>query len=207
MAFDPPFPTPPIRGQTPIDDLSGLLDRGIRTQRDLNAAEAENIRRAVIKYLAAKPTRRAARFDLAWCRRLHAEMFGAVWSWAGVFRTAELNIGSPPHRIETEMQSLLDDLGAWKAYGMALSEQGVRLHHGAVRIHPFLNGNGRWSRTLANIWLRLHDGPLILWPEPQIGVESEIRGAYLDAVRRADAGDYQPLLGLHDRYQEPARFR
>src|SRR6266851_437586 len=23
-----------------------------------------------------------------------------------------------------------------------------------ARIHPFLNGNGRWSRMLANIWLK-----------------------------------------------------
>lgn len=197
MAFDPP-----IRGQTPIDDLSGLLDRSIRTQRELNTAEAENIRKAVLKYLGTKPTRRAARFDLAWTRQLHAEMFGDVWSWAGSFRATELNIGPPPHRIETDMQALLDDLFAWTSYDMPMPEQAVRLHHRAVSVHPFQNGNGRWSRTLANIWLRLHDTPLILWPEPEIGVESKIRGAYLDAVRNADAGDYGSLLDLHLRFAE-----
>lgn len=198
MAFDPP-----IRGQTPIEDLSGLRIRSIRTQQELNAAESENMRRAAMKYLAARPSRRAARFDLAWSRRLHAEMFGRVWSWAGAFRTTELNIGSPAYRIETEMQSLLDDLGAWSEHGMPVPEQAVRLHHGAVRIHPFLNGNGRWSRMLANVWLRLHDAPLVVWPEPQIGAESDFRAEYLAAVRLADGGDLRPLLDLHARFTEP----
>lgn len=38
-----------IPGQTPIDDISGLRDRSITTQGALNAAEAENIRKAVLK--------------------------------------------------------------------------------------------------------------------------------------------------------------
>jgi Fic-DOC domain mobile mystery protein B len=197
MAFDPPIP-----GQTPIDDFSGLRDRSIRTQRELNAAEAENIRKAIMRYLAAKPTRRAARFDLAWTKQLHAEMFGDVWTWAGTFRATELNIGPPPHRIETDMQSLLDDLRGWITYDMPTLEQAVRLHHRAVSVHPFANGNGRWSRMLANIWLRLHDAPLILWPEPEIGAESEIRRAYIHAVRCADRGDYQPLMDLHHQFAE-----
>jgi hypothetical protein len=55
MEFDEPIP-----GQTPIDDISGLRDRSITTQAELNAAEAENIRKAVLKYLIAKPTKRSA---------------------------------------------------------------------------------------------------------------------------------------------------
>ena len=41
-----------------------------------------------------------------------------------------------------------------------LSEQAVLLHHRAVQIHPFENGNGRWSRLLANIWLKKHAHPI-----------------------------------------------
>lgn len=195
MAFEPPIP-----GQTPIDDVSGLRDRSIRTQAQLNEAEAENIRKAVMRYLAARPSRRLARFDVAWCRRLHAEMFGDVWSWAGAFRTRELNIGVPTHAIEAELHTLMEDLRAWERHGVRMLEQGARLHHRAVHVHPFLNGNGRWARMLANIWLKLNDEPIVEWQERIIGTESAARGEYLRAVKAADRGDYRELIGLHERY-------
>jgi Fic-DOC domain mobile mystery protein B len=193
-------PDPPIPGQTPLDDLSGLRLKRIRTTAELNAAEAENIRKATLKYLASRPTRRSARFDISWLRRLHAEMFGDVWRWAGSFRTHETNIGAPPHDIEVRLHSLLEDLKVWKDSGMPLLEQAVRLHHVAVQIHPFPNGNGRWSRMLGNIWLKLHRAEPIEWPETTIGLASTIRGEYLDAVRHADNADYAALLTLHERF-------
>ena len=189
-----------LEGQTPLSDLSGLRVRGIRTLAQLNAAEAENIRQATLRYLAAKPSQRKAPFDVAWMQRLHREMFGRVWRWAGTFRRAELNLGVPASRIEIEMHALAGDLIAWSESPMPLLEQAVRLHHRAVSIHPFLNGNGRWSRMLANIWLRVHGASPIEWPEPSIGHASEIRASYLDAVRSADRGDFTALVELHARF-------
>jgi len=197
VAFDQPIP-----GQTPLDDISGLRDRSIKDQASLNAAEAENIRKAVLKYLVKQPTRRSARFDLAWLKKLHTEMFGDVWDWAGAFRQAESNIGSRPYQIEMDLQALLDDLAFWSEPGMPLLEQSVRLHHGAVRIHPFPNGNGRWSRMLGNIWLRLRKHPIVVWPETVIGTASTVRDEYLIAVRAADQGGYGPLVDLHRRFLE-----
>ncbi len=195
MAFEPP-----IDGQTPLDDVSGLRDRSIRTQSELNEAEAENIRRAVMRYLAAKPSRQLARFDVAWCRRLHAQMFGDVWSWAGKFRKTELNIGVPAHRIEIELHALLEDLFAWGKHGVPMLEQGATLHHCAVRVHPFLNGNGRWARMLANIWLKLNDEPIVAWQERIIESSSAAREEYLGAIKAADSGDLRLLIELHKRY-------
>lgn len=86
-------------------------------------------------------------------------MFGDVWRWAGTFRHENLNIGSPWHQVPMQLQHLLDDLTSWGAFGMPLLEQAARLHHRAAQIHPFPNGNGRWSRMLANIGLRLHGYP------------------------------------------------
>lgn len=194
------LPDPPIPGQTPLDDLSGLRVKGIRTTSELNAAEAENIRRATVKYLAARPSRRLARFDTGWMLKLHAEMFGGVWTWAGTVRTRETNIGSPPRQIGIDLHNLVEDLTAWEKSAMPLMEQAARLHHGAVRIHPFLNGNGRWSRTLANIWLRRQGARPVEWPEATIGATSAIREEYLSAVRGADRGDYATLLALHVRF-------
>ena len=195
------LPDPPIPGQTPLDDLSGLRVKGIRTTAELNAAEAENIRKAVLKYLIARPTPRSARFDLRWLCRLHDEMFGEVWKWAGTYRKSETNIGCKPYEIEGRLYNLLEDLRAWQASGMPLLEQAVRLHHVAVQIHPFQNGNGRWSRMLASIWLKLHGAKPIEWPETTIGTASTIRDEYLEAVKAADKGSYAKLIALHQRFE------
>ena len=85
---------------------------------------------------------------------------------------------------------------------MPILEQAVRLHHRAVVIHPFINGNGRWSRMLANIWLKQHDEPVILWPETTIGTESTIRSQYIQSLQAADQSDMSPLIELHAQHQD-----
>jgi Fic-DOC domain mobile mystery protein B len=195
MSFDPPIP-----GQTPLDDLSGLRIRSIRTTGELNAAEAENIRRVVMKYLLARPSTRLAPFDARWMCKLHREMFADVWFWAGDLRRHQTNLGSPPQLIEIELHTLLQDLKYWHDSQMGMIEQAARLHHIAVKIHPFPNGNGRWARMLSNIWLKRNEQPIIEWPETVIGTASTIRGTYLDAVRAADRGDYAAWIHLHEQW-------
>jgi Fic-DOC domain mobile mystery protein B len=188
-----------LPGETPID-VSGLKRKGIGTRAELNRAEAENIRKAVVKYLAARPSRRSAPFTLSWVKRLHRQMFGEVWKWAGEFRREDINLGCDWHQVPMQLQALLDDLAFWGGQGEGLAAQAVRLHHRAVRIHPFLNGNGRWARMLANIWLRRHGHGVIEWPEETIGARSVVREEYLAAIRAADGGDEGPLSELHRRF-------
>jgi Fic family protein len=76
----------------------------------------------------------------------------------------------------------------------------MRFHHRAVRIHPFLNGNGRWARMLANVWLKRHAHPITAWPEKTIGSQSMIRDEYVAAIRSADKGDEEPLREIHQRF-------
>lgn len=192
----------PIEGETPIDDMSGLKVKGVTTRSGLNTLEARNILQATIQYLASRPTAKQAPFDLAWVKRLHQEMFGDVWTWAGQIRTVELNLGSPAYQIETLLQQLLDDLAYWPEAGVDIIEQATRLHHRAVSIHPFLNGNGRWARMLANIWLARNGSPLVHWPT-DLDHASEYRQAYLHAIRKADDHDYGDLLELHRRFSTP----
>ena len=132
--------------------------------------------------------------------KLHREMFGDVWEWAGQTRTTNLNLGSPWHQVSIQLQDLCDDLAYWEKNWPDTIEQAAHLHHRAVQIHPFLNGNGRWSRLLANIWLKLNKLPLTDWPEDSIGATSVIRDVYLDAIRRADNGDFTSLIDLHRKY-------
>ena len=187
-------------GETPLESREGLINDTITTRGQLFAAEAENVSFAVIKYLATKPRRRTAPFTFAWLLKLHQEMFGNVWQWAGTIRDRDLTIGVPVGSIAESLAALIADLAYWDQHWSDTLEQAVHLHHQAVKIHPFLNGNGRWSRLLAGVWLRMHDSPLPEWPV-EIGQKtSSIRQEYLDCVRQADCGEYGPLYNLHKKY-------
>ena len=200
-----------IPGETPIDP-SGLrpaMKKVVGNRTQLNRYEAENIRAAVVKYLASTPSHRLAPFMLEWTLKVHKEMLAKVWLWAGRIRTIELNLGSPAWRIQTDLHDLLEDLHCWEGSDMPLVEQAATLHYRAVHIHPFENGNGRWARLLANIWLKQHDGDIVVWPEGGITAgTSPIRGQYIEALQAADRSDLSRLIELHTRWamrEDPPR--
>ncbi|MDZ4783764.1 MAG: mobile mystery protein B [Planctomycetia bacterium] len=189
----------PIEGETLID-ISGLRIAGVTNRRELSAVEAGNIRKAIVKYLAGRVSKRSAPFEFDWILRLHQQMFGDVWDWAGKIRSRDLNLGASHFLVRGELQGLLEDLHAWPGLGITFVEQSARLHHRAVKIHPFENGNGRWARLLANIWLRRNRQPLIEWPEQTVGATSVVREEYLLALKAADHGDLAHFIELHQRF-------
>jgi fido (protein-threonine AMPylation protein) len=132
----------PIPGETPID-ISGLKIKGITNRRDLNELEAENVRKAVTKYLGRQLNNRIAPFTYEWLLRLHKEMFGDVWQWAGLQRKSKLNLGCAPHLIPEQLGQLLGNLKSWTGdFKIPLAEQAAMLHHQAVAIHPFETATG-----------------------------------------------------------------
>jgi Fic-DOC domain mobile mystery protein B len=185
-----------LAGETPTD-VSHLKLKWVKTRSQLDIVEARNIRKAVLKYFGRRrPTRRMAPFDLGWIKRLHKEMFGDVWEWAGEIRTRDLNLGVRWNLIDEALHNLMSDLEIWQHSEMDVVEQAVRLHHRAVQIHPFYNGNGRWARMLANVLLRCRGHRETLWPEELLGSQSAVRRRYLAAIQEADLGNYDPLLLL-----------
>ena len=67
-----------------------------------------------------------------------------------------------------------------------IAEAVARRHAVYERIHPFLDGNGRTGRLLTNLLLvRLGYPPAIIYKRE--------RPRYLEALRKADQGDYGPL--------------
>lgn len=188
-----------IPGETPID-ISGIKVPSVRNRRQLNIVEAANVLQATRKYLGGPINRRTAPFTFVWTLRVHQQMFCDVWKWAGRIRSDPLNLGSEPSLIRDHLAHLLGDLESWSQFGTPLGTQAALLHHRTVTIHPFQNGNGRWARLLANIWLHRAREPLIEWPDKTIGDRSEIREEYLSALKSADNGDYAPLVALQQRY-------
>lgn len=181
-----------------IHDRSGLKRRYKgASDFQVNAAELLQCAEVETKYLARKPSLRSAPFTSQWMLKLHREMFGAVWRWAGKPRTHNTNIGVDWFHIGPQMESLALDLAAWDCCEV---EKAARLHLRAVRIHPFADGNGRWARLLANIWLVRHGQPLVRWPEPALRtVDSPIRSEYIQSIKAADDGDEAGFLELHRR--------
>lgn len=184
-------------GQTPIEDLSGLL-LDIKTQKELNDAESKNNSAAHAKYLLfMKPSSKFNPFTYPALLEIHKDMFGEVWSWAGTKRVSEKNLGVPVHQIGSEIQRLLFDFHQWEEKKMPPFEVAARLHHRLVQIHPFENGNGRWARLAANIYLHRKGWPVIEWPKDQKFVKEIFKPKYLSALKDADRGDYKPLTRLH----------
>ncbi len=191
--------TTKIKGATYTDDISGLkLDTSKQyTLQDIYFYEAENITKATLKYLSIKPDKKIASFSYEWFLKLHKEMFGDVWDWAGKIRTVELSIGVKAYLVSTELKKLVDDLEYWdQNKSFDVIEIATRLHHRAVQIHPFKNGNGRWSRMLANIYLKQNGLEATKWNENLLSKENLHRNNYINALKKADNNDYSELIKL-----------
>ncbi|WP_044418095.1 mobile mystery protein B [Halarcobacter anaerophilus] len=191
--------TTKIKGATYNDDISGLLlDTNVQyTLQEIYVYEAKNITKATLKYLSAKPNKKLAPFTYEWFLQLHKDMFGDVWDWAGKLRQVELSIGVKAYMVPIELKKLVDDLKYWdKNKTFCVVETAARLHHRAVQIHPFKNGNGRWSRMLANIYLKQNGLNPTKWNEDLLSKENPLRDDYIESLKLADKADYSKLIEL-----------
>lgn len=181
---------------TPLtpEEREALIPSYITLRRELNEAEQIGIADAD---RWAFSRRRADVPDEAFLRRLHKRMFGAVWKWAGRFRTTPRNIGVEVWKIGPDLRTLLDDVRYWigrETYPP--DEIAVRFHHRVVFIHPFPNGNGRLSRLAADLLAVQLGRPRFSWGSDNLVAVADLRRRYVDALRAADGGDIAPLLAF-----------
>lgn len=180
------------------DEIEGLRPTYITTRQELDEAEAANISKA---YRRLKTIRRAGLLqfvlDDLFVRRLHKQMLGDVWTWAGTYRTSEKNLGVDPSTIGVRVRSLVDDVRTWcEPHPSRWSDDEIaaRLHHAMVVIHPFANGNGRHARLYANYLLRALGQPSFTWGSTELVATGRAREQYLQALRAADKGNLAPLF-------------
>ncbi|PIS31066.1 hypothetical protein COT42_01860 [Candidatus Saganbacteria bacterium CG08_land_8_20_14_0_20_45_16] len=82
----------------------------------------------------------------------------------------------------------------WQANGsLSVFSQDVRLHHRLVKIHPFVNGNGCYSRLVSDIFLFANNHPLPVWPDKDLFVSGGVREQYISALKSADKGNFEQL--------------
>ena len=188
-------------GATPGDDTSGLIQRQLTDRRARNAAELDAISRAYNKHIYRARRKRAGTEWLTdtFIRRVHYDMFGEIWQWAGKYRTDRLNIGVEAHLIPEQIKLLCGDFNYWNSdkSTMPALEIAARLQNRLTRIHPFTNGNGRHARLITDIFFYSVRFPLPQWPQIQLLSEGDqIRSRYIEAMKAADKEDYRELIAF-----------
>lgn len=184
-------------GATPLSDCSGLIPSWVHTMGDLNRVEAENILKAQRKYLKTPVSSPGKWFHIGELKKIHIAMYGDVWSWAGKYRKSVTSIGIKPALILSQLAELCRDVTSWIPHPVELTfvEMAARIHHRLVYIHPFENGNGRFSRLIADRFLMAWRCPHPKWPD-SLNHEGIVRKDYIETLKRADKGDYAPLVDL-----------
>lgn len=190
---------PEPSGATPLDpeDLDGLIPDFVATRADLNIVEFENIAKAL------PWARRRARalgpdgiLDYGFMMGLHRRMFADVWTWAGTPRRRETNIGVTPYLIPTQCQLRLDDAKFWHAEGtFEPDDLAARIHCRLVSIHPFVNGNGRCTRLMADLYRSSTGAQPFTWGGTNLAVDGSGRARYIAAlVKAVNTDDYSDLV-------------
>jgi Fic-DOC domain mobile mystery protein B len=183
-------------GATPLspEARAGLIPSGVSLRHELNEYEQANITEGRLWAI----DRKRNPVDVPFCRNLHKRMFGQVWNWAGAYRSHNTYpVGCDHPHIEQQLYQLVGNTQFWvdnKTFQP--DEIAVRYHHGLVKIHPFANGNGRWSRLMGDVLARYLDRPVFTWGGSQLVGDDEVRKSYLAALRKADGEDFPDLLAF-----------
>lgn len=72
---------------------------------------------------------------------------------------------------------------------------GARIQQQLAYIHPFENGNGHFSRLIADRYLLSFKCPYPIWPN-HLNQEGKTRKDYIQTLKAADKGDYSLLINL-----------
>jgi Fic-DOC domain mobile mystery protein B len=180
-------------GSTPLEheELAALIPDHITTQAELNAWEEKNILIAQQWALRQKEI-----LSVSFIKKLHERMFNETWKWAGEFRKSEKNIGIHWPQISIKIKELCDDVQYQLDHNtFSKDEIAVRFHHRLVFIHPFVNGNGRHARLMADLLIMQQGDTRFSWGMNQdLYNATPVRKQYIASLRLADQGDYSKLL-------------
>lgn len=190
-----PLKYPLSPGQTPLNpnEHEGLIPGHIQLISELNEFEESNINQAIKKYLLGNRHYNLTRSEVL--KKIHQDMFDQTWKWAGMYRHTNKNLGMNWPLIPEEVQKTCDDLNYWnKHYTYSPHEIAARVHHRFVSIHPFSNGNGRWSRLVADIYLKQEGEKQFTWGTKDPLFQNENRKTYIQALQMADQGNLELLI-------------
>jgi cell filamentation protein len=174
----------------------------LRRVRDVTLAESQALQlaqdQAIERYTVDH------RFTAEDICDLHRSWLGAVYPWAGQYRTVDIGKGGFQFAHAALIPNLMRDLerGPLRQFTPCLAQADGLVAHAlavvhaeVVLIHPFREGNGRLARLLAML-MALQAGlpPLDFTPMSGRGKPS-----YIGSIHAATSRDYQPLTAIFER--------
>ncbi len=180
---------------TPLrpEDRDALIPTHITSRGELNELEQKNIATADVWAFSRKHVIFRERF----LKSLHKRMFTRVWRWAGNYRKTAVSLGVAPHSIQPELWKLLDEARHWvELKSFPDDEIATRFHHRLVWIHPFPDGNGRWSRLAADALIVQLGGARFTWGGADLRKAGEARKTYIEKLKLADKHEMEPLVAF-----------
>ena len=130
---------------------------------------------------------------------IHRIAFSELYDWAGFWRSTHVTVGQltppEPSKVLPLMYQFIDNLN-YKINNASSQQDHIDCltyaHYEFIRIHPFNNGNGRTGRILMNIVaLKFGYKPIELYHR-----EGDSRRTYIEAMKSADHGNFEPLTSL-----------
>jgi len=187
--FDQPDNATPLRPEEVHALRVPVVDR-----RQLNEIEALNVAEGRAWALRSRKDHLTDSYLI----ELHKRMFGTVWTWAGAYRTHEVNIGTTPaHEVAVRVRAAFNDARYWTEHETYRAhELAIRLHHQLVLVHPFVNGNGRCTRTIADVVVKRMKAAPLTWSSTSLVDTGAARAAYIAALKQADDHDFEALIAF-----------
>jgi Fic family protein len=193
-----------------VAEQSAAWEQDIVEAQGQGAHELFKAQLTALELVLDHVTERVPKVTQAWLRRLHEETTSPqdtyqVHTAVGTqrqplprgeykrhpnhVRTTDggIHAYAPVDRTQSEMQKLMRELES-EAFRMAHPViQASYAHYAFVVIHPFADGNGRVSRTLASVYTyRAASVPLLVFADE--------RATYFSSLARADEGDRVPFV-------------
>lgn len=187
---------------------------GCLEKEEIERREDEGVQRAMemVMRLVEKPE--PSPITIATIRTLHSELLGAIYPFAGNWRTVALHKGEgatkwplPPSGIEPVIDVFARDVLARTPF-LSTEDKAVfafasELMNEFLAIHPFREGNGRTAFILGNLILMQNDLlPLSLYDRRK---NEERYFAACESGRLHK--DYGPLAHLIDEWEQDALVR
>jgi hypothetical protein len=90
------------------------------------------------------------------------------------YRKKEVNLGIPAIEVPYQMEKFAGDLNDFEMFPSI--KRAIHAHLELLRIHPYMDGNGRAARLLSNFCLEQRGYPSVIIPEDE-------RELYMDLIR------------------------